>query len=135
MHGPIFLGQTVQKVPRTDLFLGQTVKKFPRTYLFSGQTVFISGKIPEISLEGFGSSRYSASVKTTIDIPDKELEDAIRFTGAATKRDAVVTAISDFNRRHRVEELVKTFGTWDMLSNDEIEAADMADLKRTSEES
>ena len=30
-------------------------------------------------------------MKTTIDIPEKELKDAIRFTGATTKREAVVT--------------------------------------------
>jgi hypothetical protein len=38
------------------------------------------------------------SMKTTVDIPDRELEDAIRFTGARTKREAIVTAIGDFNR-------------------------------------
>ena len=50
-------------------------------------------------------------MKTTIDIPDKELEDAIRFTGANTKRQAIVTAVTDFNRRQRMAELVKHFGT------------------------
>jgi len=50
-------------------------------------------------------------MKTTIDIPDKELEDAIRFTGAKTKREAIVTAVSDFNRRRRMAELLKHFGT------------------------
>jgi Arc/MetJ family transcription regulator len=29
----------------------------------------------------------------------KELKDAMRFTGATTKREAVVTALKDFNRR------------------------------------
>lgn len=63
-------------------------------------------------------------MKTTIDIPEKELEDAIRFTGAATKRDAVVTALSDYNRRQRAEEAVKLLGTFRSLaSNEEIEAA------------
>ena len=32
-------------------------------------------------------------MKTTIDIPDEELKDAMRFTGAATRREAVVTAL------------------------------------------
>jgi hypothetical protein len=40
-------------------------------------------------------------VKTTVDIPDHELKDAIRFTRARTKREAIVTAIQDFNRGHR----------------------------------
>ena len=53
----------------------------------------------------------SDSMKTTIDIPEKELEDAMRFTGATTKRDAVVTALRDFNRRQRMAALTKHFGT------------------------
>ena len=44
-------------------------------------------------------------MKTTIDIPEEELSDAIRFTGARTKREAVVSAIVDFNRRQRMAEL------------------------------
>lgn len=50
-------------------------------------------------------------MKTTIDIPDRELRDVVRNTGAATKREAVVTAIEDYNRRRRLEQLVKEFGT------------------------
>ena len=50
-------------------------------------------------------------MKTTVDIPDKELADAMRFTRAKTKREAIVTAISEFNRRRRMAELVKYSGT------------------------
>jgi hypothetical protein len=50
-------------------------------------------------------------VKTTVDIPDDELRDAIRFTGARTEREAIVTAIADFNRRRRMAELVRTAGS------------------------
>jgi Arc/MetJ family transcription regulator len=46
-------------------------------------------------------------MKTTIDIPEDELADAIRFTRAKTKREAVVTALADFNRRRRMAELVR----------------------------
>jgi Arc/MetJ family transcription regulator len=46
-------------------------------------------------------------MKTTIDIPDQELEDAMKFTGARTKREAVVTVITEFNRRRRMAQLVK----------------------------
>ena len=52
-------------------------------------------------------------MKTTIDIPDRELRDAIRFTGATTKREAVVIALKDFNRRQRIAALAKHFGTSD----------------------
>ena len=46
-------------------------------------------------------------MKTTVDIPADELEDAMRFTRARTKREAIVTAIADFNQRRRMAELAK----------------------------
>ena len=49
-------------------------------------------------------------MKTTIDIPEMELRDAMRFTGATTKREAVVTALKDFNRRRRIAALSRHFG-------------------------
>jgi Arc/MetJ family transcription regulator len=52
-------------------------------------------------------------MKTTIDIPEKELKDAMRFTGASTKREAVVTALKDFNRRQRMAALARRFGASD----------------------
>jgi Arc/MetJ family transcription regulator len=52
-------------------------------------------------------------MKTTIDIPEKELRDAIRYTGARSKREAVVTALTDFNRRQRLQRLAQQFGTFD----------------------
>ncbi|MBJ7285949.1 MAG: type II toxin-antitoxin system VapB family antitoxin [Akkermansiaceae bacterium] len=41
-------------------------------------------------------------MKTTIDIPDTALADAMRFTGAKTKREAVVKALESYNRQQRV---------------------------------
>ena len=46
-------------------------------------------------------------MKTTIDIPELALEEAMKFTGAKTKRDAVVNVVEDFNRRHRLAALAK----------------------------
>ena len=57
--------------------------------------------------------RYHRSMKTTVDIPDEELEEVLRHTRARSKRDAIVTAISDFNRRKRVEKLAEQLGTFD----------------------
>jgi len=63
-------------------------------------------------------------MKTTVDIPDEELADAMRFTRARTKREAIVTAISDFNRRRRMAELVERAGTCpDIISVDELQRA------------
>jgi Arc/MetJ family transcription regulator len=44
-------------------------------------------------------------MKTTIDIPDNSLREAIKHTGAKTKRDAVVTALDEFNRLRRLKRL------------------------------
>lgn len=44
-------------------------------------------------------------MKTTIDIPDGTLEEAMRYTGAKTKREAVVTAVERFNRLKRLEKM------------------------------
>ena len=61
-------------------------------------------------------------MKTTVDIPEGVLEDAMRFAGAKTKREAIVTAIEDYNRRKRMAELVKYSGSSDtLLSNEAIE--------------
>lgn len=54
-------------------------------------------------------------MKTTIDIPEQELADAMRFTRARTKREAVVIALQEFNRRRRMAELVKHAGTCEAL--------------------
>lgn len=52
-------------------------------------------------------------MKITIDIPDHELSEAMRHTGASTRREAVVTALVDFNRYQRLSKLVKRFGTFE----------------------
>lgn len=61
------------------------------------------------------------SMKTTIDIPDRELADAMKFTRAKTKREAIVTAVAEFNRRRRMAELVKYSGSSDsLITPDEV---------------
>lgn len=65
-------------------------------------------------------------MKTTIDIPEDELREAMRFTRATTKREAIVRALEEFNRRRRMAELTRYSGTFSdrFPSNDEIEAID-----------
>ena len=65
-------------------------------------------------------------MKTTIDIPENELRDAMRFTKARTKREAVVRVLEEFNRRRRMAELVRYAGTFGdaFPTNDQIEAVD-----------
>ena len=65
-------------------------------------------------------------MKTTIDIPEKELKDAMRFARATTKREAVVTALRDLNRRKRIAALTKHFGASDTF----MTHADLMKLRR-----
>ena len=67
-------------------------------------------------------------MKTTVDIPRKDLEEVMRWTGARTKRDAVVTAIADFNRRRRLEELADQLGTFE----DVMDVEELLRLRETS---
>ena len=60
-------------------------------------------------------------MKTTIDIPEQELKEALMFTGAKTKREAIVTAVADFNRRQRMAALTKHLGTCkQLMTNEEL---------------
>jgi Arc/MetJ family transcription regulator len=60
-------------------------------------------------------------MKTTIDIPDEELRQVMKYTKAKTKREAVVYAIKDFNRRKRFAHLAKMLGTFeDFMTQDEL---------------
>lgn len=44
-------------------------------------------------------------MKTTIDIPDGVLDEVIKHTGAKSKREAVVTAVTQFNRLKRLQAM------------------------------
>ncbi|HEX2165060.1 MAG TPA: type II toxin-antitoxin system VapB family antitoxin [Thermoanaerobaculia bacterium] len=53
------------------------------------------------------------SVKTTVDIPEEALREAMRHTGAKTKREAVVLAIEEYNRRRRLARLAGALGSFE----------------------
>ncbi len=60
-------------------------------------------------------------MKTTIDIPDNELKEAIKYTGAKTKKEAVVIAIKDFNKRRRLAKLAEMLGTFkDFMTREDL---------------
>lgn len=62
-------------------------------------------------------------MKTTIDIPEGDLEEVMKHSGASTKREAVVTAIQEFNRRRRLSHLAGELGTFDdFLTRKELDA-------------
>ncbi|MEJ6648794.1 MAG: type II toxin-antitoxin system VapB family antitoxin [Akkermansiaceae bacterium] len=74
-------------------------------------------------------------MKTTIDIPDDLLTGLMEYTGAKTKRDAVVQALEKYHRRERVEAFIKRIKEHplDIPSNDEIEATDVVEATRRLE--
>jgi len=60
-------------------------------------------------------------MKTTIDIPESELQEAICHTGAKTKREAVLSAPRDFNRRQRLAALTGVLGTFkEFMTQDDL---------------
>jgi Arc/MetJ family transcription regulator len=60
-------------------------------------------------------------MKTTIDIPERILKEAVRFSGASTERDAVLVALKEYNRRRRTARLSKYLGTFEnFLTADEL---------------
>ena len=52
-------------------------------------------------------------MKTTIDIPEKELKEAMRHSRSKTKREAVLIALAEYNRLRRVEWINSVMGTLD----------------------
>lgn len=61
-------------------------------------------------------------MKTSLDIPEKELRETLAFSKAPTKREAVLTALRYYNKRHRMEALVKRIrGTFkDFMTQDDL---------------
>ncbi|MDX6766167.1 MAG: type II toxin-antitoxin system VapB family antitoxin [Candidatus Methylacidiphilales bacterium] len=69
-------------------------------------------------------------MKTTIDIPDQELLDAMKYSGATTKREAVLQALQAFNHKNRMEELLKFSGTCDFPTNESLEVLESKEERR-----
>jgi hypothetical protein len=61
-------------------------------------------------------------MKTTIDIPDEDLNRILRFTGASTKRDAILVAVRKFNREMELAEINRTLkgNLSDMMTVEEL---------------
>jgi Arc/MetJ family transcription regulator len=60
-------------------------------------------------------------MKTTIDIPEKLLAEVMRYTKAATKREAVLTALQEYNRRFRLSKARSLLGTFkNMMTVEEL---------------
>ena len=68
-------------------------------------------------------------MKTTIELSDRVMEQAMLYTAAKTKKDAVRIAVEDFNRRQRLKRLAEKLGTFDgFLSPEDLEAQRARDI-------
>ena len=64
-------------------------------------------------------------MKTTVNIPEDELKDAMKYAKAKTKREAILTALIEYNRRKRMAELVEYSAVSEtFMSNESLEALD-----------
>ena len=66
--------------------------------------------IPKVVIEGGYSRGILKAMKTTVDIPEAALKDAMRFAKAKTKREAILAAVEEYNRRKGVEQFLKEAG-------------------------
>jgi hypothetical protein len=67
-------------------------------------------------------------MRTTIDIPEKELLDALKFSGEKTKQGAILAAVADYNRRKRIAALARHLGTCKDLTTVE----ELTELRKSS---
>ena len=51
-------------------------------------------------------------MKTSLNIPDEDLEELLESSQALNKTEGVIMAIREFNRRKRMKELSKQHGTF-----------------------
>lgn len=67
-------------------------------------------------------------MKTTIDIPEDIMQDALRVSGARSKREVVLNALRDYVRRKRMAELARHAGTCDdLMTAEELRRLRQAD--------
>ena len=60
-------------------------------------------------------------MKTTVDIPQDMLVELIEHTEARTKREAILTAIEEYNRKKKVAALADVVGTFEQfMTADEL---------------
>ena len=58
-------------------------------------------------------------MKTTVDIPDRLMKDALRISKASTKREAVVHAMTELVRQEKKKEILALLGTRDTFMDQE----------------
>jgi Arc/MetJ family transcription regulator len=72
---------------------------------------------------------YAWCMRTTVTLGDEVMQELLDATGTSNMTQAVSTAVSEYLRRQRLEKLRALRGKIDILSNDEIEAAELRELE------
>jgi hypothetical protein len=67
-------------------------------------------------------------MRTTVTLSDEMMQELLDVTGTSNMTQAVSTAVGEYLRRQRLEKLRALKGKIDILSNEEIEAADLREL-------
>lgn len=71
-------------------------------------------------------------MRATITIDDRLVAELLQFAGTSNRTAAINAAVEEYVRRAKIEGLMALAGRVDILSNDEIEAADMAQAEAWS---
>jgi Arc/MetJ family transcription regulator len=71
-------------------------------------------------------------MRATITIDDRLVAELLQFAGTPNRTAAINAAVEDYVRRAKIEGLMALAGRVDILSNEEIEAADMAQAEAWS---
>jgi Arc/MetJ family transcription regulator len=77
-------------------------------------------------------SGRGCAMRATITIDDRLVAELLQFTGTSNRTAAINAAVEDYVRRAKIEGLMALAGRVDILSNEEIEAADMAQAEAWS---
>lgn len=70
-------------------------------------------------------------MKTTLDIPEEKFATVQNLYGLRTKREAVIFALDELERRYKIERLVDQLGTFsDFMRQDDLRAMRDLDITR-----
>jgi Arc/MetJ family transcription regulator len=78
------------------------------------------------------NSGRGCAMRATITIDDRLVAELLQFAGTSNRTAAIVAAVEAYVRRAKIEGLMALAGRVDILSNEEIEAADMAQAEAWS---
>ncbi len=70
-------------------------------------------------------------MKTTLDIPEEKFATIQNLYGLRTKREVVIFALDELERRYKIERLVDQLGTFgDFMTQDDLRAMRDLDITR-----